>query len=296
MKHHISKTLKHILEVLLGYPFIWLFRFLGLDIGGRLSRRLLRFIGPWTNRHKLIKRNLTATYPDASPREIDRWAMQVWDNMGRIVVEFTNFEQLYREHGKRIKIVNGDLPKQAMEDGSALIIFGAHMGNWEALTIALNITGLHGTIIYQKLSNPFFNGWIMRTRNKIENFEFISKGKDSAKVLIKALKQGHSIAMLTDQKFNKGVAVTFLGRNAMSPSAPANMARRYGAKLMMISCERLEDCNFEVTFHPAFEAHKTDNLAEDIKNTTQKMNDYHAEVINKNPGQWFWLHNRWASK
>ncbi len=115
------------------------------------------------------------------------------------------------------------------------------------------------------------------------------KGSQGAKELIKRLKQGASICMLVDQKMNDGIEAQFFGRRAMTPSAAASMARRYNVPLMLITNKRIGSCHFEVEFHDAFEADKTDDAAADILATTQKLNDQLEAAINENPGQWLWL-------
>lgn len=294
MKTPALKKLRYALEAMIIFPLIWLFQILGLDVGGEFGAALMKKIGPRTAKHKMVKRNLARTYPNLNATEIDARALQVWDNMGRIVAEYCNIGQLRKEHATRIKIENADLLEQAMEAEQGLIVFSAHMGNWEALPMAIGILDLPIAAVSRRANNPFFDNWAMRRRKTNVLKDYIPKGKEGAKMLIARLKQGQSIAMLTDQKLNQGVESNFLGRRAMSPSAPATMARKYNAKLMMMSCERLEGSHFKVTFHPAFAAAKTDNMADDIQKTTDKMNDLLSAAIHKNPAQWLWLHNRWA--
>ena len=93
---------------------------------------------------------------------------------------------------------------------------------------------------------------------------------------------------------NDGIEARLFGRKAMTASAAASMARRYDVPLMLITNERIRGTGFSVTFHDAFEADKTDELAKDIQTTTQKINDLLESAIRKNPAQWLWMHNRWS--
>ena len=138
------------------------------------------------------------------------------------------------------------------------------------------------------------NKWMIAKRQASVIPEQFPKGAKGAKLLIKKLKAGGTICMLVDQKMNDGVEAVLFGRKAMTASAAASMARRYNVPLMLVTNERTNGCNFNVRFHEAFEADKTDDVSKDIQTTTQKINDLLEDAIRKNPAQWLWMHNRWS--
>lgn len=289
------KMPRYIVQAALGFPIIYFLRLLGLDMGGRLCAALVKLIAPFTAENKTVKRNLALIYPHLSADEIDHLAVKIWDNFGRTMGEFVSLNKIRDQHKRRIDIENPELLHQLAQEKNGVIFFSAHIANWNAAAIAINVLDMPITAIYRQANNPFFKNWVKHIYNSVSgDTECIPKGKDGAKVLVSRLKKNGGVFMLVDQKMNQGVGVQFLGHPANSPSAPASMARRYGAKLVMVSCERVSGCHFKVKFHPPFMADNTDDIAGDIKNTTQKINDHLAEMIHARPEQWMsWAHKRW---
>ena len=48
-----------------------------------------------------------------------------------------------------------------------------------------------------------------------------------------------------------------------------------------------------MTVYEPYEIQKTENVNEDTKNITLKINQIIEKMIIKNPTQWLWSHNRW---
>ena len=104
---------------------------------------------------------------------------------------------------------------------------------------------------------------------------------------------GYSIALMVDQRVSEGPRVLFFNRPAHTTTIPAQLALKYGCKLVPISLERKEGTNFEMTVHEPYKVKKTGNDKEDTKNITLKINHIIEKMILNNPKQWIWSHNRW---
>ena len=288
--------LRYILEAILAYSLIGLIRLLGLERGGSFMAFLAGFFGPMSRVNYVARDNLNRAYPEKPSTEIDLLTKQVWENAGRTFGELVNLDKLLNEQETRLKITGAQKAKEIAAQGRGLILFSAHMGNWETMSMAIRLSGLDATGVYRHANNPILNRWMIKKRlNNVISHQ-VPKGSQGAKELIKRLKQGASICMLVDQKMNDGIEAQFFGRRAMTPSAAASMARRYNVPLMLITNKRIGNCQFEVEFHDAFEVDKTDDAAADILATTQKLNDQLEAAINENPGQWLWLHKRWKKR
>ena len=57
--------------------------------------------------------------------------------------------------------------------------------------------------------------------------------------------------------------------------------------------KRLDDNSFEMEILEPLQTNRTDNLEEDKKRITIQINQIIEKMINKNPDQWIWTHNRW---
>ncbi len=293
---HLLQNIRYLLESLLAYSVIGILRFLGLRFGGNFASMVAKLVGSLNKVNRITFDNLRQAFPKQSEAEITALAKQVWANAGRTFGEYANLDKLRRYHKKYIAIKGSNTAKKTAAKGRGLILFSAHIGNWESMSMAIDIIGLDAVGIYRHANNPIMNRWMVKKRARSVIPEQYPKGAKGAKQLIKKLRSGGVICMLLDQKMNDGIEARFFGRKAMTPSAAASMARRYNVPLMLMTNKRLENGTFKVEFHDAFEAAKTNNIMRDIQNTTQKINDLLEVSIRAIPAQWLWMHNRWSGK
>ena len=111
--------------------------------------------------------------------------------------------------------------------------------------------------------------------------------------IIRKIKDGYSIALMMDQRVSEGQKIPFFNKLAYTSTIPAQLALKYGCKLVPIFLERKGEINFEMTVHEPYEIKKTENNEEDTKNIITKINQNIEKMIIKNPKQWIWSHNRW---
>src|ERR1700709_2268064 len=62
-----------------------------------LFGRITRFIGPKLREQRIGRGNLTAAFPEKSPKEIETILAGVWDNLGRVGAEFAHLDHIW-EH------------------------------------------------------------------------------------------------------------------------------------------------------------------------------------------------------
>lgn len=107
--------------------------------------------------------------------------------------------------------------------------------------------------------------------------------------VMEALRQGHNIGLLIDQKYNQGMVSEFFGQKAMTSPSFALLAQRYDCTLLPIRVERLQGCRFRVTVYPAFDTKKP------VETIVSEANALLESWIRERPGQWLWLHHRWKA-
>ena len=59
-----------------------------------LAARFTRNVGPLLPEHRIGQANLRAAYPEKSDAEIEAILRGVWDNLGRVAVEFAHIDRL----------------------------------------------------------------------------------------------------------------------------------------------------------------------------------------------------------
>jgi KDO2-lipid IV(A) lauroyltransferase len=114
--------------------------------------------------------------------------------------------------------------------------------------------------------------------------------------MLRAMGRGDHMAMLVDQKMNDGIAVPFLGQEAMTASAIAELAYRFDCPVVPARVERLKGAHFRVTIEPPLEKPATGIREQDVKHLMTMVNDRLGAWINQRPEQWLWVHNRWPAE
>src|SRR5262245_44841930 len=90
------RALKAVVEPIVGWIAVTLLR-----VSRRGDRRrfanaagtFMRRVGPWLPRHRIGRANLTAAFPDKSAAELEAMLGGVWDNLGRVAVEFAYLDR-----------------------------------------------------------------------------------------------------------------------------------------------------------------------------------------------------------
>src|SRR6202044_2456302 len=75
----------------------WLDRRHMANFAGALARK----VGPLFKEHRIGRDNLRAAFPEKSAAEIERILAGVWDNLGRVAVEFAHLDEFSVEGASR---------------------------------------------------------------------------------------------------------------------------------------------------------------------------------------------------
>lgn len=259
----------------------------------RAARRLgtlLRTVGPWLwwieqRGHK----NLSFIYPDMTRAERSAILREVWYNLGATTAEFVHLSALM----PRVEVQGAEQLQSLINGDGRAILFSAHMANWEALHTKLSALGLRCAIVYRAANNPLIDADIIRLRGDHSTRRQIPKSRRSARELLRALQDGQTLCLLTDQKLNDGVEAKLLGFSAMTTAAPARLALRENVPLIPARMVRRADSRFVLTIEPPIAITPSGDNEQDILNIVQAMNDVLGRWILEEPGQWLWFHRRW---
>ena len=197
----------------------------------------------------------------------------------------------------RSRITVDDASLQVMQHVShserAAIFVGAHLGNWELAPKIGKDNGVPMVLIYRHANNPYVDALLYRLRRA--GYEgLFPKGVVGAAKLIKALKQGNSIAMLVDQKMNDGIAVPFFGHPAMTAPATAQLAMKYRVSIIMARVVRSGGAHFKAQVMPPLDLMTSGDAKQDALAIMTQVNRQLEQWIREHPEQWFWVHKRWG--
>ncbi len=195
---------------------------------GRLSCALQR-----RNRRHLY-RNLGTAFGDTmSVRSLRRLRLSIYANFAVFVIDFLKFPQITRANlaewltdrsFERLAVL-GEMAKKG-----PVIVFTAHLGNWELGAAAMALMGYPTTVLADfhpsQQVTAFFNG-----RRESKGCRVVPV--DSFHKCFRTLKTGGLVAIVGDRPVTgRGIEARFLGRTTLVPDGHAVLARRLGATIV----------------------------------------------------------------
>lgn len=297
-KRWITRHIGHPCETAALHVVHAVFRALPLDAASALGGAVARRIGPHLRVSRRARRNLARIFPEMDKPTIEATIREVWDNLGRVAAELPHLPRIRvfegdAGHGpRRVEVVGLEHLDAARDGDKPLIFFTAHIGNWEIGPLVASRRGLKLHVVYRSANNPWADRLFLGGRREVVS-GLIPKGAEGAREALKALQNGEPLGMLVDQKMNDGIAVPFLGRDAMTAPALAQLALKFDCVVLPAWVERRGGAYYRLTIEPPLELVRTGDRHADIRATMERVNAHMAAWIRKCPGQWLWLHRRW---
>jgi len=261
---------------------------------------LMRKIGPLFKEHRLGRAQLRAAFPEKSDAEIEKILSGVWDNLGRIAIEFAHLDEFSVDgFGTPTPDVITYPPESKerydwiMKSGRATIGFAAHLANWELPGVGAKLIGAKSAVLFRRPNIGAVSDVIIKLREPLMG-ELIATGLDAPVKLARLLQSGVHVGMLADQHYSKGVEVTFFGRPCLANPLIAMLARQTELPIYGMRVVRNPDGNSfwgEVS-DPVEPVRGADGRV-DIKGTMQAVTAVIEGWIRQYPEQWLWLHRRW---
>ncbi|MEC7489488.1 MAG: lauroyl acyltransferase [Pseudomonadota bacterium] len=288
-------SLRHYIEFVAVWPIYAVLSRMPIDVASGFLSAIGRTIGPRLTLSNRIRDNVRLVWANISDTETERIVRGVWDNFARVCIDYWCLDQVRRDQQHRIDIVGAEHLDTLRESGKSGILLAGHIGNWEMVTLAAQLKDLPLTVVYRPINNPLFDAYVRGWQSK-DGVELIMKGREGARRLLQILKGDRHTIMLVDVRMNDGVRVPFLGLEAMTPAAPAALALKNGALLVLVRVERTGPAHFRVTVEKPRKPVSTGNRNADIKATMTWVNGRFSEWINDRPEEWMWFHRRWGKR
>ena len=272
-----------------------LFRLMPLEVASRLGGAALRLIGPMSGAQKTVERNLRIAFPDMDKADRDRLIVAQWDNLGRLTAEFQLMHRLTPASG-RVEIVGGEHLTAVARSGRPAVLISGHFSNWEVMAAVIVHLGVRCDVTYRAANNPYIDARIIETRRRYGVQLMAPKGESGSREVIKAMKEGVSVALLNDQKFNQGPALPFFGVTAHTAPGPTRFALKFDCPMIPMCVERLQGARFRVTIYPSIAPPDTGDRTADIEQGVRNVNAFIEARVRERPDQWFWTHKRWPNE
>ena len=260
----------------------------------------MRRIGPLFPEHRVGREQLRIAFPEKSADEIERILGGVWDNLGRIAIEFAHLEEFCVEgFGKQTAdVITYPLESQArydwiMKSGKAAIGFAAHLANWELPGIGAKLIGVKSAVLFRRPNIGAVSDAIVKLRAPLMG-ELVATGLDAPVKLARLLESGVHVGMLADQHYSKGVEVIFFGRRCLANPLIAMLARQTELPIYGMRVVRKSDGNsFWGEISPPVQPARGADGRIEIQGTMQAITSVIESWVRQFPDQWLWLHRRW---
>ncbi|MGQ9778662.1 MAG: lysophospholipid acyltransferase family protein [Bacillota bacterium] len=196
---------------------------------------------------------------------------------------------------ERVRLVGEEHLKAALAAGRGVVLFTAHLGNWELCGQALSLAGYRVHPIVQEQGNERLYAFIDRERRAM-GLRPISRGFSLREVL-RALREGGCVSIMPDQEGGgKGVFVPFFGRPALTPRGIVVVALLSGAPIVPCFFRRSRPGYHEIRLGPPVPLVRTGKEEEDIRINLARINALLEAEIKEHPEEWLWIYDRWRTR
>jgi len=256
-------------------------------IGGRLGilNGRYRYHGV---RERAERAYLTLAGDGATPRDAEAAVMRLFDNVGRVMLEFSVLDRLWDEG--RIAVTGSEHLRAARAAGRPVIIMGLHLGNWEIIGSSLVGIGLRGFKgFYQPPRSRFEHRIAVAARERYGGI-FLPPGVAAARAARRLLVDERGVLLIyADEERQGHVRAPRFGRALPARANLLDIIRLAwagGAVVVPAYAERLRGARFRVTYLAPVElAPEGDGLSENV----ERLDNIITPIVRARLDQWYML-------
>jgi len=242
--------------------------------------------------------NLRLAFPDWTDSQRQKVVRAMVRNLGWLAAEFAHLPHYSRENIERVIVLDGFENITAAErQGRGVLFLTGHMGAWELKPFAHALYHRPIHFVVRPINNRRVDALVNRYRSLSGNTPI--EKKQSARAILRVLRQGGVVGILADQNaaLEDSVFVDFLGTPAATTTGIARMARHTGATVVPVysywdSVLR----KYRLRYEPALTLEPTQDEEADVRRYTALFNQILATYVRRFPDQWLWVHRRWKTR
>lgn len=216
-------------------------------------------------------------------------------NLGWQAVEFARLGSYTKANIETFLVLDGhENFLEAQKRGKGVLVLTGHIGAWELSSYAHALYGYPLHYMARPIDNALVDALVNRYRCASGNQPIFKN--DSARAMLKILKEGGTIGILADQNTlpAEGAFVDFFGTPACTTTGIARVALHTDAAVVpgyAVWDEKME--KYRLKFEPAVELTRSDDVERDIIQNTQRFAKIIESIVREYPEQWVWVHARW---
>jgi Kdo2-lipid IVA lauroyltransferase/acyltransferase len=242
--------------------------------------------------------NLQIAFPDWTEAQRRATLRGMIRNLGWMAAEFARFPRYHKQNIESVILLDGHENFLAgQQRGKGVLYLTGHIGAWELSSFAHALYGFPLHYMARPLDHPRLDALINRYRGLSGNRPIFKN--ESARVMLKILKESGTIGILADQNTmpEEGVFVDFFGKSACTSTGIARVALHTDAAV--VPGYAYWDANlrkYRLRFEPHLELVRTGDTEHDVIENTQRFAKVIEEIIRGHPEQWVWVHARWKTR
>ncbi len=283
MLAYIGYKFLNFLAIIIPYPLAYLIA----TITARLAVIAKINLGP-------LKKNISRVLGlDINSKEVHKTAIQIYIHWLKNVVDFLKHSSISREKLKeRVEIAGLENLDKALEKGKGVVIFTAHIGNfeWGACRVAVedyDIWGMGMQRKFEPLNNFFESKRLSKGLNTLYNNKVLD--------IFRKLRKNQIVAIPTDWDTNsRSKAVDLFGKKARIPNGCIYASLKSGAALIPSFIHRKDKYNhFQIVGKPIkleIEGEKKELIEKNMAKMTKVLEEYISKYID----QWEMFHDIWT--
>jgi KDO2-lipid IV(A) lauroyltransferase len=285
----------------LEYAAVWLLLkglgFLPRPLARRLAARVAGILYALSPKlRKTAETNLRIAFPEWTKAQRDAVIRGMVRNLGWMAAEFARFPKYSREDIEEIVVLDGNENfVDGRKQGKGVLILTGHIGAWELSSFAHALYGYPLHFMARPLDNQRIDALVNSYRCTSGNRAIFKN--ESARVMLKILKDAGTIGVLADQNtmLGEAVFVDFFGKSASTTTGIARVALHTDAAVVPGYAVWDESIGkYRLRFEPAMELIRTGDAERDIRENMQRFTKVIEDIIRKYPDQWVWVHGRWS--
>ena len=230
-------------------------------------------------RRREARQNLLAALPEHAADGGRAVLCRMMHDILLSYLELANWDRI------EIRVEGADLLRR-----QPIPVLYSHLGAWDTALPALGDAAPVACFL-RPPAMPAARRFIadLRDRHRVHRLE----GRATLRDADDQLAQGRSVFFVQDQRFNRGIAVDFLGRPALTSVGFAVFVLRHPDRPPACVEVWREGSVHHVHVQPFPLPPLIGDRAEDVRRITQATADWYAERIRRRPHGWLWLHRRW---
>ena len=237
------KNINYFFQSIIIYFFFIIIRLIGIKLARKLFCFIFKKIAPIFKSKKIINENIKIFSNSISKEDKAKIVENMWNNYAKTFTEYI-FLDHFRKNNSHIKIIGEKNLKDIINQKKQVVFISGHFSNFELMSMEITKKNIKLATIYRPLNNFFLNPFMEYLRKKYICKNQIKKGINGLRDAIQYVKNGHSIALMIDQRVSEGEKVDFFGKPAFTTTLPAQLSLKYNLPIIPVFIERTKDDNF----------------------------------------------------